>query len=165
MPGAEARGSNGMVWAGGARLGMGGPNGRGGWTPLRPLRGLQEPRVATREESGVLGFPSRRGLTPPGAWNATPRGTFAVASRVSSTVSPFRAEQGTSLETSWRARASSCQEVGTTWFFSSCGGILELRRGIQASCSTGPGKSSFHLNCELELGIALETLQGQIDLI
>ena len=28
------------------------------------LRGLQETRVATREESGVLGFPSRRGLTP-----------------------------------------------------------------------------------------------------
>ena len=28
--------------------------------PLRPLRGLQETRVATREESGVLGFPSRR---------------------------------------------------------------------------------------------------------
>ena len=34
--------------------------------PLRPLRGLQESRVATREESGVLGFPSRRGLTPGG---------------------------------------------------------------------------------------------------
>ena len=31
---------------------------------MRPLRGLQETRVATREESGVLGFPSRRGLTP-----------------------------------------------------------------------------------------------------
>ena len=42
----------------------------------------------------------------------------------------FRAEQGTSLETPSRARASFCQEVGTTWFFSSCGGILELRRGI-----------------------------------
>ena len=28
--------------------------------------GLQETRVATREESGVLGFPSRRGLTPRG---------------------------------------------------------------------------------------------------
>ena len=27
------------------------------------------------------------------------------------------------------------------------------------------GKSSFHSNCELELGIALETLQGHIDLI
>ena len=38
----------------------------------------------------------------------------------------FRAEQGTSLETPSRARASSCQEVGTTWFFSSGGGILEL---------------------------------------
>ena len=25
---------------------------------MRPLRGLQETRVATREESGVLGFPS-----------------------------------------------------------------------------------------------------------
>ena len=34
--------------------------------PLRPLRGLQETRVATQEESGVLGFPSRRGLTPRG---------------------------------------------------------------------------------------------------
>ena len=31
---------------------------------MRPLRGLQETRVATREESGVLGFPSRRRLTP-----------------------------------------------------------------------------------------------------
>ena len=30
-------------------------------------RGLQETRVATREESGVLGFPSRRGLTPRGS--------------------------------------------------------------------------------------------------
>ena len=30
------------------------------------LRRLQESRVATREESGVLGFPSRRGLTPRG---------------------------------------------------------------------------------------------------
>ena len=35
----------------------------------------------------------------------------------SGTVSPFRAEQGTSLETPWRARASSCQAV-----------VLELRR-------------------------------------
>ena len=34
---------------------------------LNELRGLQETRVATREESGVLGFPSRRGLTPRGS--------------------------------------------------------------------------------------------------
>ena len=37
---------------------------------MRPLSGLQETRVATREESGVLGFPSRRGLTPRGAGKA-----------------------------------------------------------------------------------------------
>ena len=44
---------------------------KGGWTPLKPLRGLQEIRVATREESGVLGFPLRQGLTPRGSleWN------------------------------------------------------------------------------------------------
>ena len=34
---------------------------------MRPLRGLQEIRVATREGSGVLRFPSRRGLTPQGS--------------------------------------------------------------------------------------------------
>ena len=38
-----------------------------------------------------------------------------------------RALMNPSLETPARAWASSCQAVGTTWFFSSCGGILELR--------------------------------------
>ena len=38
-------------------------------------------------------------------------GLLGVAGRLSGSVSPFRAEQGTSLETPWRARASSCQEV------------------------------------------------------
>ena len=36
------------------------------------LRGLQETRVATREESGVLGFPSRLGLTPRGSLECNP---------------------------------------------------------------------------------------------
>ena len=36
------------------------------------LRELQETRVATREESGVLGFPSRRGLTPRGSLECNP---------------------------------------------------------------------------------------------
>ena len=57
-------------------------------------------------------------------------GLLGVAGRLSGTVSPFRSEQGTSLETTSRARASSCEEVGPTWFFSSCGGILVLRWGI-----------------------------------
>ena len=39
---------------------------------MRPLRGLQETRVATREESGVLGFPSRRGLIPRGSLECNP---------------------------------------------------------------------------------------------
>ena len=30
---------------------------------MRPLRGLQETRVATREESGVFGFPSLESLS------------------------------------------------------------------------------------------------------
>ena len=33
---------------------------------LKAAAAVQETRVATREESGVLGFPSRRGLTPRG---------------------------------------------------------------------------------------------------
>ena len=53
-------GVSGDFW--GSQEGCQGPNGRGGWTPLRPLRGLQETRVATREESGVLGFPSSGSL-------------------------------------------------------------------------------------------------------
>ena len=72
---------------------------------------------------------------------------MGVAGRLSGTVSPFRAEQGTSLETPSWARASSCQEMGTTWFFSSCGGILELRWGSQPSSWVGPGKP--HLPFEL----------------
>ena len=38
---------------------------------LEAAQGAQEIRVATREESGVLGFPFRRGLTPRGSleWN------------------------------------------------------------------------------------------------
>ena len=59
---------------------------------------------------------------------------------------------GASLETPWRARASSCQEVGPTWFFSSCGGILELRRGSQASSWVGPGKPKLPLEMRGKAG-------------
>ena len=37
-----------------------------------PLEKGQATRVATREESGVLGFPSRRGLTPRGSLECNP---------------------------------------------------------------------------------------------
>ena len=86
--------------------------------------------------AGTLGFPLE-GTRRVG-------GLLGVAGRLSGTVSPFRAEQGTSLETPSRARASSCQEEGTTWFFSSCGGILELGQEIQASSCVGPGAEGSH---------------------
>ena len=54
----------------------------------------------------------------------------------------LQSERGTSLETLWRARASCCEDDGTTWFFSGCGGILELRRGFQASSCVSPGSPS-----------------------
>ena len=59
-----------------------------------------------------------------------------------STVSNFKTERETSLETLYLARASSCGD-GLTSFFSSCGGILELGQEIQASSCVGPGKSSL----------------------
>ena len=39
---------------------------------MRPLRGPKQLHVATLEESGVLGFPSRRGLTPRGSLECNP---------------------------------------------------------------------------------------------
>ena len=51
------------------------------------------------------------------------RGTFGVASRVPSTVLHVKMERGTSLETLYRVRASSCDDEGTTCFFSSFSGI------------------------------------------
>ena len=80
---------------------------------------------------------------------------------LSGTVSPFRVEQGTSLETPWRARASYCQEVGTTWFsrvaaaFSSYDGDLSLPIGLAL------GSPIFPSGCEGKLGVALESLQGR----
>ena len=92
-------------------------------------------------------------------------GTFGVASRVQSTVSHFKTERGSFLETQWQARASSWDDVGNTWFFSSCGGILELRRGFLAPLVLAQGSPIFHSSCEGELGVALESLQGKRNLI
>ena len=39
---------------------------------LEAAQGAAKDRVATREESGVLGFPSRRGLTPRGSLECNP---------------------------------------------------------------------------------------------
>ena len=78
-----------------------------------------------------------------------------------STVSNFKREHGISLETLQWERASSGDDGGTSWFFSSCGGILELRPGTQGASRVAPGKSNLHLSFVGELGIALKSLQGK----
>src|SRR5574340_1191273 len=47
---------------------------------------------------------------------------------------------------------SSCDDGGATWFFSSYGGILELRRGIQAASCVGPGKSNLPFELRRKAG-------------
>ena len=60
-----------------------------------------------------------------------------------------------------RERASSCDDGGTSWFFSSYSGILELRRGTQGASQFGAGKYNLHSSYEWEPGISLESLQGK----
>ena len=49
-------------------------------------------------------------------------------------------------------------DLSKTWIFSSCGGILELQRGIQASSCVGPGSPIFHSTCQRELAKELMLL-------
>ena len=75
--------------------------------------------------------------------NPACRGTFAVSSRVSSTVSPFRAEHGTSLETlgtsvfPWSETGmlaqSTCPEL-------SAQGLVPLRWGCALPSPNAPGR-------------------------
>ena len=80
---------------------------------------------------------------------------------MSNTVLNFKRERGISPEMLQWERASSRDDRGISWFFSSCSEILELRRGTQGASRVAPGKSNLHLSCEGELGIALESLQGK----
>ena len=110
-------------------------------TPSRQSRGINPPVPIRRGEGSKMKWCRESRCSPrvrPVCW-----GNFLVASRVPSTVSHFKTERGTSLETLSQARASSCDDGGTTWFFSRCGGILELRRGSQPSPWVGPGKPNL----------------------
>ena len=46
-------------------------------------------------------------------------------------------------------------------FFSSCGGILELRQGTQDASRVGPGKCNLPFELRGELGIAHGSWQGK----
>src|SRR5574340_557842 len=64
-----------------------------------------------------------------------------------------------------RERASSCDDGGATWFFSSYGGILEVRRGIQAASCVGPGQSNLPFELRRKAGHCSRVTAGPIDLI
>src|SRR5574337_502741 len=64
-----------------------------------------------------------------------------------------------------RERASSCDDGGTTWIFSSCSGILELRRGIQDASCVGAGKSNLPFELRRKAGDCSRVTAGPIDLI
>src|SRR5574340_326850 len=49
------------------------------------------------------------------------------------------------------------------WFFSSYGGILELRRGIQAASCVGPGKSNLPFELRRKAGDCSRVTAGPID--
>ena len=55
--------------------------------------------------------------------------------------------------------------TGATWFFSSVGGILELRRGIQDASCVGPGKSNLPFELRRKAGDCSRVTAGPIDLI
>ena len=93
------------------------------------------------------------------------QGTLWVASRLPSTVSNFKTERGTSLETPSRERASSCDGGGTTWFFSSCDAILNFRQGIQDASCVGPGKFNLPFEVRGRARDCSRVTAGQIDLI
>ena len=62
-------------------------------------------------------------------------------------------------------RPSSLDDGGVTWFFSSYGGILELRRGIQDAYCVGPGKSNLPFELRRKAGDCSRVTAGPIDLI
>ena len=126
-------------------------------TPLRPLRGLQETRVATREESGVLGFPSREpGVSgDSGALHEGCQVPFCPSGRNRGLPLRRRSGQGPHLVKTLEPRGFSRVAAG----FSSYDGDFRL------PLVSALGNPIFHSSCEGKLGVALESLHGQRDLI
>ena len=62
-----------------------------------------------------------------------------------------------------KRRASSLNDEGISWFFSSCGtmcGFSRLRRGTHRASRVAPGKSSLHLSCEGNAALLLSHGRG-----
>ena len=58
-----------------------------------------------------------------------------------------------------------CDDGVTRWVFSSCGGFLDLRRGIQDASCVGPGKSDIPFELRRKAGDCSRVTAGPIDLI
>ena len=87
--------------------------------PGQQIGSFHFPFQAHGSGAGTLGFPLE-GTRRVG-------GLLGVAARLSGTVSPFRAEQGTSLETPSWARASSCHRIkGAKYSFALQDGTWEF---------------------------------------
>ena len=105
----------------------------------RPSCGDQKGRSGSDEVLlGTLVFPSSETGMSGNFWGRIKRSKYRFL---------FKMERRTSLGLLQWARASSWDDWGTTWFFSSCGGIFELRQGIHASSCVGPQK--FYLPFEI----------------
>ena len=76
----------------------------------------------------------------------------------------LRGEWGLLSKPCRKIRPSPRYDAGISWFFScwgmTCGISLQLRWGTQEASRVAPGKSSLHLSCKGERGIALDSWQG-----
>ena len=136
------------------------------WKVGNPFQTMQGNRPSCRDQEGTRGSEEvvLGNLCVP-LGRPVCRETFWVASRLPGTVSNFKTEVGTSVETPSRKRASSCDGGGTTGFFSSCGRILELQQGIQDASCVGPGKSNLPFELRRKAGDCSRVTAGHIDLI
>ena len=136
------------------------------WKVGNPFQTMQGNRPSCRDQEGTRGSEEvvLGNLCVP-LGRPVCRETFWVASRLPGTVSNFKTEVGTSVETPSRKRASSCDGGGTTGFFSSCGRILELQQGIQDASCVGPGKSNLPFELRRRAADCSRVTAGHIDLI
>ena len=68
-----------------------------------------------------------------------------------------------------KRRPSPREDGGISWVFSSCGAsvgcLMKYHGDLREPLVWRQENPVFHSSCELELGIALQSLQGKIDLI
>ena len=81
----------------------------------------------------------------------------------------WREDSGLDSRPCRKRRPSSRDDGGVSWVFSSCGAsvgcLMKYHGDLREPLVWRQENPVFHLSCELELGIALQSLQGKIDII